>query len=399
MKRKLLVVVAAVLCVAMLFIGCSSNTPAASSAAAESAAPASSEAAAPASSDAAAPAADSDISGKTIGYVLSGPDLYYEQSYQVFEALAKEVGWTITKTTSDYDPKKETNNVQDMIAKKVDVIVLNDVTESNGAACAKLANDANIPIFFITTLPDPNGVGKPTASCSGPWYQVGVENAKWLMTKVENKEDPKFVLIEGAYGQGTVELIRLGFLTELSEELGKTPQQVFDENVIFNQTGQWQTDQALTVMQDAMAKTGGEFDGIMVNNEAMLLGVEKALQPSGKTYPIATENGYEETIERIKTDPNLMTVSVPSTSEGEIVFQQVKAYFEGKDFPKFLKCPYAVVDQNTAATVSALPYKDLDAYLALSKEGKTVDIFAMQDSGAENPDWQGMIDLNGSKSK
>ena len=266
---------------------------------------------------------------------------------------------------------------------------------------AKLANDANIPIFFITTLPDPNGVGKPTGSCSGPWYQNGVNAATWLLTKAKDPKNPKFVLIEGAYGQGTIELQRLGFLTYLSEQLGKPIEQVFEENIVYNQTGGWMTDTALTVMQDAMAKTGGDFDGIFVGNEAMTNGVRKALQPTGKDYPIATENGYEETWEEMKANPdlNMMVDSIPSTAEGELVFQQVRAYLCGLPFPKFVKCPIISITPENVDTANPLPYKDTEAYLALSRQGKTVDIATTPDSGAENPDWSSMVAMNGANSK
>jgi DNA-binding transcriptional regulator LsrR (DeoR family) len=62
-----------------------------------------------------AEAPSGDTAGLTIGYILSGPDIYYEQSYRVFKALADTAGWDVTKTASDYDPKKETNNVQGSI--------------------------------------------------------------------------------------------------------------------------------------------------------------------------------------------------------------------------------------------------------------------------------------------
>jgi|GEM_PF-2740109 len=402
MNKKFIVLVVAILCAVMVFMSCT-QTPAAESSAApaeSSEAPASSEAVASESDD-----AGPDYSAamdKSIGYVLAGPDIYYEQSFQVFEGLGKDLNWTITKTSSDYDPKKETNNVQDMIAKKVDAIVLCDVTTDNGAACAKLANDANIPIFFITTLPDLGGVGTPTASCSGPWYQNGVNAATWLLPQAADPANPKFVLIEGAYGQSTIELQRLGFLTYLSEQLGKTVEQVFEDNIVYNQTGGWMTDGAMNVMQDCMAKTGGDFDGIFVGNEAMTNGVRKVLETAGKdnVYPIATENGYEETWEEMKANPDLkmMVDQIASTAEGDLVFQQVRAYFAGIDFPKFVKCPITPVTPENVATANLLPYKDAAAYIALAKEGKTVDLMTTPDTSGDNPDWRSMLPLNGAKS-
>ncbi|MPN18047.1 hypothetical protein SDC9_165405 [bioreactor metagenome] len=223
-----------------------------------------------------------------------------------------------------------------------------------------------------------------------------------MLPQAKDPKNPKFVLIEGAYGQSTIELQRLGFLTYLSEQLGKSVEDVFNDNIVHNQTGGWMTDGAMNVMQDCLAKTGGDFDGIFVGNEAMANGVRKVLETAGKdnVYPIATENGYEETIAEMKANPDLkyMVDSIPSTAEGDLVFQQVRAYFCGLDFPKHVKCPIVPVTTENVNEVSVLPYKDADAYIALAKEGKTVDLMKTPDTSSENPDWRSMLPLNGAHS-
>src|SRR5699024_8684012 len=129
------------------------------------------------------------------------------------------------------------------------------------------------------------------------WYESGMGTAE--LAAQEHGPDSKIVLIEGAYGQGIGELHRLGFLEQLAEEWGKTPEQVFEENVVFNQTGGWMTDEANTVMQDAISKTGGDFDFVFVMNEAMKDGVLKAIEPTGNDYPIYTINGQESTVQQV----------------------------------------------------------------------------------------------------
>jgi hypothetical protein len=75
------------------------------------------------------------------------------------------------------------------------------------------------------------------------------------------------------------------------------------------------------------------------------------------------------------------------------------AYLDGEDFPKFVKCPFVLVDSETVDTAVVLPYKDADNYLEWIKEGLTgIDIFTMEDSGSTDPDWSATIDQNGAKS-
>lgn len=285
-----------------------------------------------------------------------------------------------------------------MIAAKVDVIVLNDVTGANGAECADLAEEAGIPMFFVTTLPDVRpGV---TGSCSCDWYGCGVAWADWAVDHIENPETAKYVMVEGAYGQGTVELMRYGFLKEYGDKLGKTVQEVFDENVVYNQTAQWATDQAITVMEDAMAKTGGEFDAVICQNEPIMTGVKKVLQNASKQYWIMTENGYEETVEAVHTDDHLMCVSCPATAEGEIVYQQIVCYLTGKDFPRYVKAPSVVFDGTNVDDVVVLPYKDDANYIAWVKEGKTgIDVPNMPEASEQDPDWQDQLNLNSAKAE
>lgn len=342
--------------------------------------------------------ASTEVKGKNIGFILAGSDIYYQKGYEVFDALAKESGWTVTKTTSDYDPKKETNNVQDMVAKKVDAIVLCTVNSSNGSKAGEMANKAGIPIFYITSIPDPKGPGKPDGCVSGPWYEGGYEIG--VLVSKQFKPDAKIVTVEGGYGQAIAELHRMGFMDALAKAWGKTPKQVFDENIVYNQTGGFMTDKAQTVMQDAISKTGGKFDLVYVHNEAMMDGVLKAIKSTGKTYPVFAINGKETTVEQIKEGTVDATVSIPPTSEGEMVFQQVKAKFEGKTYPVYLKNIYVPINKENVASATILPWLDSQKYFELVKSAKTgIDITQMKDSGPTDPDWSDMLNLNGAKSK
>ncbi|PYG90386.1 ABC-type sugar transport system substrate-binding protein [Ruminiclostridium sufflavum DSM 19573] len=343
-------------------------------------------------------AGSAEQKGKNIGFILAGSDIYYQKGYEVFEALAEEEGWTVTKTTSDYDPKKETNNVQDMVAKKVDAIILCTVNSSTGSKAGEMANKAGIPIFYITSIPDPDGPGKPDGCVSGPWYEGGYEIG--VLVGKQFKADAKIVTVEGGYGQAIAELHRLGFLDALAKAWGKTPKQVFDENIVYNQTGGFMTDKAQTVMQDAISKTGGKFDMVYVHNEAMMDGVLKAIKSTGKTYPVFAINGKETTVEQIKEGTVTATVSIPPSSEAEMVFQQVKSKFEGKTYPVYLKNIYVPINKDNAASASILPWLDSQKYFELVKSGKTgIDIMQMEDTGPTDPDWSDMLDLNGAKSK
>jgi ABC-type sugar transport system substrate-binding protein len=381
--KKITSAVLATLMLAFVFVGCKSNTPTKTS------------------GGGAVTAVSKEpnftkMKGKSIGYIVAGDDIYYEKGYEVFDALATQAGATVTKVSSNYDPKLEQNNVQDLIAKKVSAIVDVTVNADNGAQCATLANNAKIPIFFSEALINKNG-GKPAGSVTGDWYNAGVVDGKACATKYG--ANAKVVLIEGAYGQGTPELHTMGFEKGFGDVANETSAQVWNNNIIYAQTGQWATDQAVKVMQDAMSKTQGNFDAIFVQNEAMMQGVLQVLQNTTKKYGIYTINGQEGTIADIQEGTVEQTVSIPPTSEEEMVFQQMCDYFAGVKYPVYLKNFITPVNQSNVKTVNVLPWLDVNAYMSDIIAGKTgVDISKMKDSGNVDPDWSAQAKLDGTKS-
>lgn len=386
-KIKITSAVLAILMVAVVFAvaGCGSNTPTTTKTSGGGAVTAASK-----EPNFAA------MKGKSIGYIVAGDDIYYEKGFEVFDALATEAGATVTKISSNYNPVQEQNNVQNLIAKKVSAIVDVTVNAGNGARCATLANNAKIPIFFSEALIGTTG-GKPAGSVTGDWYQAGVEGGKAAATKYG--ANAKIVDIEGAYGQGTPELQTMGFVQGFADVTGKTTEQVWNDNIVYAQTGQWSTDKAVKVMQDAMAKTKGNFDVVYVQNEAMMQGVLQVLQNASKKYGIYTVNGQEGTIADIKQGLVQQTISIPPTSEEEMVFQQMCAYFAGVKYPVYLKNFHTPVDQSNVNTVNVLPWLDVKAYLSDIIAGKTgVDISKMPSSANVDPDWSGQAKLDGTKS-
>ncbi len=163
MLKKLLIVV---MCIALLsFIGVGCKTEAAP--------------AVEATEEAADDGIIGDLAGTKIGFVNAGPDDYYAVLGNGLKGIGELYGFEFTELNSDYKPEKELSNVQDLIAKGVDAIVVITAGAAGSAATIDAANAADVPIFFIAGKPAINEGGKLTGHVTDNFVIMGYGVGKW----------------------------------------------------------------------------------------------------------------------------------------------------------------------------------------------------------------------------
>ncbi|MCJ8325332.1 MAG: sugar ABC transporter substrate-binding protein [Rhizobiales bacterium] len=300
-----------------------------------------------------------------IGYVLAGPDIYYATEAELFQKLAEDAGHTVTVANSEYSPSKELANVEDFIARGVDIIVLLSANAESGTQAALRAKEAGIPIFFVAALPSPAGYDIPTGIVSGDWIDMGKTVGEYVG---KNHPGKNVALLEGVYGQGIAEMIRKGFDTGIANANGG------NEVVLANSAG-WNRKDGLAVTQDFLASSK-EFEVIYAMNEEMMAGAIQALEEAGElgNYALFSGNGKEIGWSWMRDGIMEATVANPPTLEADLNFQMVQAHIAGIDYPRHVYNiqPLLTVDNLDGA----VPWV-IDDYLAMKASGKlVVDLFA-----------------------
>lgn len=297
---------------------------------------------------------------KLIGAVMAGSDACYNASTDVLIELSKNEGWDTIKLSSDYSKEKELKNVQELIAKKVDAIAIITTDIKMGGECTKIANDAKTPIFFFMTMPELSNGLKSTSNVTTDWYMTGYVNGKAVS---ESNKNAKCALIEGGYDQGMTEMMRQGFIDGLNSVSGSK------SKVVVNYSGGWMKPNAMAAIEDLL-KSNIEFDTIFTGNEEMMIGVIEVLKSKnliGK-YKLYSENGREDAgIKFIQEGLLEATACAPTTADGDVVFQLIKAHFEGKVLPYHILNPVKLLTKNNLQ--EAIPW-DTIAYMKLRSENK-----------------------------
>lgn len=295
-----------------------------------------------------------------IGYVLAGPDVYYRTGQTVFERLAGADGHRIFLANSEYSPSKELANVEDFIARGVDAIVLVSSNSEAGTQAAMRARDAGIPIFFVAALPTIEGYDIPNGIVSGDWVDMGYTAGTYLG---ENHGGKSIALVEGVYGQGITELIRVGLERGLAEA-GDT------NEIVMAAAGNWSRQDALNVMQDFIASQR-EIDVIYAFNEEMMAGTIQALEEAGQLEEktLISSNGKEIGWQWMKDGVMEASIANPPTMEAHLAYQMVSAFFAGEDYPRHVYNHQPLLTADNLG--DAVPW-DVDAYFAKIESGALV---------------------------
>lgn len=259
--------------------------------------------------------AESDTTtGVTIGYVIAGPDDYYNVSAEVVQLFGEKQGWKVVVLNSEYTPEKEISNFEDLIAMGVDGIMCIAANSESVQTAANLAKDAGIPTVFVSSGPAENF----NTLVTGNWSYSGQTHAKYLN---ENMPGCKVALIQGTAGQGIANLITEAFKAEFKGE------------IVADHDCNWSREDALTYTQDLIA-SGTDADVIFAYNDEMAAGVQQALEEAGYApgeIVICSNNGKPIGLEMIQNGWMLLDIEFAPTSEAYIGALAMQALLDGKE--------------------------------------------------------------------
>ena len=271
-----------------------------------------------------------------IGLIQPGPEDYYANYANSVTAAAEHCGMTVTTLLTEYDPAKEIQNYEDLIAQGVDAIACFTVGSDTAQVGAQLCNEADIPLFLMSSVAA-EGEGKVTCTIGNSFYDMGYMDGEWVAKNFP--EDVKYVEIQGALGQGIAELHSQGFADAL-EENGKTAE------LVFQQTANWTRADAISITEDVIS-AGKDFNLIFVHNEDMCAGVISVLEENNLLGEISvvTLNGSPDGVQMIKDGKVLATCANPPSYVGGDVVGQIIDWYNGEPMDeKVYDSPVFMID-------------------------------------------------------
>ncbi|MEU9094129.1 sugar ABC transporter substrate-binding protein [Streptomyces sp. NPDC087901] len=277
----------------------------------------------------------------TLGFVNGDTSEFATCLQKAVEKTAKAAGAELYLANSRMDPGKELSNIEDMISRDVDVLVVQTVNVDALEGGIAKAGSADVPIFLTSVATD--DVSGILGAAVVDLKHLGALDAGWIAKDAAGKQ-VEVGIVAGAPGAAS-DLMVSGFTAALPE----------NAKVVANQPGMFNPVEAQDVAEN-MIEAHPDLDYAFVANEEMAFAVRKAFDDAGaRDVRIVTENGTDKGLSAIKDGRFSATVANSPQVIGETAVTNALARWKGTEqADKIARIPLALITKENLA--EAPPY-------------------------------------------
>jgi ribose transport system substrate-binding protein len=213
------------------------------------------------------------LSSITIGFTENnvGVDSYQTTYEKTFKEYAKNLGVKIVVLDPQSDPVRQVSQIQDLIAQRVDVLIVWPTNAKAVVPALRQAKNAGIPVVITNSPVDVSGLPY-TVAFSGPDTRGEGKIAGEMMLNAINGKG-NVVIINGKPGYSTAIDREAGFLDVMKDVPGV--------KILDAQPADWNREKAQTIMENFLTRFGKQIDGVYAADDNMGVGALNALKAAG----------------------------------------------------------------------------------------------------------------------
>ncbi|HEX7815827.1 ribose ABC transporter substrate-binding protein RbsB [Dyella sp.] len=285
------------------------------------------ESSTPASSGSAASAGSGN---KTIGLAISTQNNpFFVELKDGAQKAATAAGLQLVVVDAQDDPARQISGVEDLIQKKVGVILLNPTDSSALAGAVQSANNAHIPVVTLDRAVDGAQVASHIASDN---IAGGAMAAKFLAQQLNGKG--KVIELQGVPGTSAARDRGKGFDDEAQKD---------GLNIIASQPANFDRAQGLTVTENLL-QAHADANAIFAQNDEMALGALRALD-IGKhsNIVVVSFDGTPDGIKAVKDGKLAATVAQQPEQIGRLGVEAAQKLLGGQSVDKNVAVPLKLI--------------------------------------------------------
>lgn len=250
----------------------------------------------------------------------------------------KKAGATIQVEDAQNDVGKQLSQIQNLIAQKVDAIIVNPVDTDATPKITKMVTDAKIPLVYVNR--------KPVDFAKLPAGVAFVASDEKVSGTVQTQEVCRLLK-----GKGAV-LVLMG---ELSNEAARTRTQDIEDvlktaacsgiKIADKREGKWDRTQGQDITTNWLS-SGVKFDAIIANNDEMAIGAINALKASKKWTANSIVAGIDATpdaLASMKAGDLKVTVFQNAAGQGSGAVEAAIKLIKKQPVERFVNVPFELV--------------------------------------------------------
>ncbi|MCC5893371.1 ribose ABC transporter substrate-binding protein RbsB [Exiguobacterium sp.] len=231
------------------------------------------------------------------------------------EEQAAALDATLTVADAQNDAAKQVSDVEDMIQKGMDLILINPTDSEAVGAAVQSANDAGIPVITVDRNAES---GEVVAHVASDNVAGGMLAGEYMVELVG--EGGKVVELEGIPGASATRDRGQGFNEAIDGKL----------DVVAKQSANFDRAQGLTVMENIL-QDNKDIVAVFAHNDEMALGAVQALNSAGMSdVKVIGFDATDDAVKAVEDGTMAATVAQKPTEIGKLGVEAAVNYLKGE---------------------------------------------------------------------
>lgn len=256
------------------------------------------------------------------------------------EKAAKDNNVSLVVTDAQNSAATQVSDVENLIAQKPDVIIIDPSDSDAIVAAVEACNKANIPV--ITMDRQSNG-GDVVAHIGFDAIKSGNIAGDYIAEQMKGKTDAKIVEIQGIMGTNVAQDRSKGFNESMTRNKLK---------IIARQTADFDRAKAMTVMENIL-QANPKIDAVYAANDEMALGALEAIKASGRSKDIVLIgcDAIDPSLEKIRAGELNATIAEPPFFLGKKGLEIALSHLKGESVEKSIILDSTLVTKDNIDSV------------------------------------------------
>jgi len=285
-----------------------------------------------------------------VGFAQMGHDNPWRMAQTAsLKAEAQKRGYDIVVTDAQDQTAKQVSDVEDLIARGVNVILLAPREYEGLSPALQAAKDANIPVILVDREAEGKAGEDYVTFLGSNFVDQGRRAAEWLVK--ETGGNAGIVELTGTPGASVAVDRSKGFHDVIAQHPGM--------KIIASQTGEFSRANGQRVMQNLAQSLGKQITAVYAHNDEMALGALEALRSAGlqpgRDVRVVSIDGERAALEAIQRGELGATVE-SNPRFGPIAFETIEQVRHHQPVPPKKLITDRFFDRTNAAQFVAEAY-------------------------------------------
>lgn len=252
------------------------------------------------------------------------------------QAAAAEQGLDLVSLDPRRDTSTELQQVEDLITRQVDLIMMVPVDQEISQAAARRVNEAGIPLIIINSAFE-DFDGEYVSYVGSDNTTAGEIQGQYLVD--EMPEGAKVIYLVGQYGDAGTERRKAGFESVIEGVPGI--------EVVTELEAHGSRAEAKTIMEDLLQKyPAGEVQVVIAQSDEMAIGAASAIAEANRQDDFTIVMGIDgsaDGLAAVEDGSVTATVFQDAVGQGRAAIETAKKVLDGETVPKVVDLPFELV--------------------------------------------------------